>query len=752
MMAEEFHEFIDVVEVGDVNALTIARARTLCEAVKHQRDYSIVRLLRHGPPEAPKYECVVVDVEVDGVPPKNPFGIEYRERLALCVPSNPAQLVEVRALRKSFPVLMHQNQGVPGEAASLCLYFEQPAAVLRTWTPQGFLRRIQWWLEKSARGELHPADQPVENLFFATKYELVLPWNFEDLQKDTTRRFVIRRGESRPDHGFTCFVESEHQNEHPGGHLLSHVTLELPPIVHGFVERDPQTLGQLADLMAGRGIDIVPPLHIALGRRVGAQGIAESADDAFTVILMRIPIARVMGGTPEGVSSRAFLIPVGTVKLGVAMGLLHKHEQRYFKVPLLNGDATATAWRSEQIFPMDVRRRNDAASARHQSGIADTGPVGLVVGGGSLGSAMLNLWGRSGWGNWTVIDNDHVKPHNLSRHHAYSQHVGATKVAAIAQLHDAVMHGASRITPIWGDACDPGNTQIASAISDAKLVVDASTTLEYPRMASRNDAAARHMSVFVLPNGNASVLLAEDERRTLRLRTLEAQYYRAVIREEWGRMHLAGNMSSFWSGASCRDISLVMPYSKILAHACTLEEQVRSAFGRSTASIRVWQRDQVNGRVDAYDVQTYPEQRFAFDDLDLFIDEGAQLQLRQLRRDCLPEETGGVLLGYYDFNIKAAVIVCGLPAPPDSSAGPGFFERGIQGLADAVLEASRRTAGVVGYIGEWHSHPRGHSAAPSRDDLMQLLHLAMGMSLDGLPAIQLIVGERDIHVIQGTLK
>ena len=41
--------------------------------------------------------------------------------------------------------------------------------------------------------------------------------------------------------------------------------------------------------------------------------------------------------------------------------------------------------------------------------------------------------------------------------------------------------------------------------------------------------------------------------------------------------------------------------------------------------------------------------------------------------------------------------------------------RGIDGLADAVKEASRRTAGVVGYLGEWHSHPRGHSAKPSRD-------------------------------------
>uniref|UniRef100_UPI0016822701 Mov34/MPN/PAD-1 family protein n=1 Tax=Calothrix sp. FACHB-1219 TaxID=2692778 RepID=UPI0016822701 len=70
----------------------------------------------------------------------------------------------------------------------------------------------------------------------------------------------------------------------------------------------------------------------------------------------------------------------------------------------------------------------------------------------------------------------------------------------------------------------------------------------------------------------------------------------------------------------------------------------------------------------------------------------------------------------------------------------------------AVAEVSRRTSGIVGYIGEWHSHPPGHSAAPSQDDLVQLIHLALGMSDDGLPAIQLIVGEHDLQVLQGAVK
>lgn len=85
-------------------------------------------------------------------------------------------------------------------------------------------------------------------------------------------------------------------------------------------------------------------------------------------------------------------------------------------------------------------------------------------------------------------------------------------------------------------------------------------------------------------------------------------------------------------------------------------------------------------------------------------------------------------------------------------ASAGSFERGTAGLAQAVQEASQRTAGIVGYVGEWHSHPRGHSASPSRDDLVQLVEISLGMHGDGLPALQLIVGENDFQVLQGQVR
>jgi len=250
-MESEFYALANVREIKEPEEFTIPRAKALVAAVARQRDFSVVQLLARDRGEKVEFECIVVDVECDGVPSKNQSGIDYRERLALCVFDDCKRLVEVHALRKGFPILVHQNQAPQGSPANLCLYFEPPVSVLRTWTPQSFLRRIQWWLEKSAKGELHAADQPVEHLFFASKYELVLPWNFDELKKDSKQHYSIRAERERPDGGVTLFMEIiPHGTRSDRG--VASIDLTLPAVKQSQLERDPMTLGELADLLRAR--------------------------------------------------------------------------------------------------------------------------------------------------------------------------------------------------------------------------------------------------------------------------------------------------------------------------------------------------------------------------------------------------------------------------------------------------------------------------------------------------------------------
>ena len=750
-MAEEFHEIAGYGELTDPEQLNLPRAQALVAAVRDAGDFTLVQLLSHTMPCAPRIEVLVVDVECDGVPSRNRAGIQYRERLALYVPEDPRALVEVLALRKSFPVLMHQNHGTRDGAASLCLYFEPTQTVMRTWTPQRFLRRIQWWLEQSAKGELHPADQPVEQLFFASNYELVLPWNLDDIRATAGTKMAVVRSKVRPDGCGTFFLRPARNGANQPAGSATLIELTLPPVVQGFVERDPSTLGGLADMLSHRGVQLLPPLIAALTEGVGSAGVPAGPAESFVVIVVHIPLVREAGGEVQQVSRRAFLVQGDVRELGVKAGALHLLDKKYFVE--LQGSmlarATATEWKSEPIFPMSVLQFPDSAAARKQSSVHAEGPRAALVGAGSLGSAMLNLWTRSGWGQWSVIDKDHVKPHNLVRHAAFSLHVGELKCDVVSELCGAATDGAATVTAVSGDACDVDVSAVKDALNAGSLVVDASAALEYPRQASFKDELPRHVTVFVTPAGNGAVLMFEDKARSMRLRNLEAQYYRALIRQAWGERHLEGNLGTYWSGASCRDISVAMPYSRIAVHASTLAEQVMLWAQSDEACIRVWERDPDTGGVLVHDVVPEVERRLDFGDLAVFYDDGLAAHLNALRLAALPNETGGVLLGYHDFNVGAIVLVDALPAPSDSHASPGSFERGTAGLAKAVQDVSARTASIVGYVGEWHSHPRGHSAKPSRDDLIQLAELSLGMHGDGLPALQLIVGESDIQVLQG---
>lgn len=753
-MAEDFHELIGFEEVAHLDLLVLGRAQKLVAAVNAAGDFTLVQLLSRSMPGQGRTEVLIVDVECDGVPSRNPAGIQYRERLALCVPEDNKAQVEVLALRKSFPVLMHQNHGARNGAASLCLYFEPTSTVMRTWTPQRFLRRIQWWLEQSAKGELHPADQPVEHLFFASKYELVLPWNLDELSKDPTVQLVVTRGAVRPDQGATFFLKAAAKSEAIPTGSVSPIELKLQPIVHGFVERDPETLGDLADLLSRRGDDLLPLLKRALSDGIGEWGARLGVAESFVLIILHIPIVRETGGEILRIARRAFLILNDARALGVATGALYLLEQRYYvevESPILSRKP-ATKWKCEPVFPMEVLQFQDCAAARKQSSVADEGPRAVLVGAGSLGSSLLNLWARSGWGRWEVLDKDHVKPHNLVRHMAFARHVGQLKCDVIADLCSDATDGAATVTSIYGDACNLDVPAVREHLEGCEIIVDASAALEYPRLASSLDSLPRHASVFVTPSGNGSVLMIEDRSRTIRLRTLEAQYYRTLIRDDWGARHLDGNLATYWSGASCRDISVAMPYSRIIAHAGALAEQLMARAGSAQACLRVWEHDADTSAVSFHEVVPVGERCLDFGDLVVYFDEGLETHLKELRLAALPNETGGILLGYHDFNIGAIVVVDALPAPADSCASPVDFERGTSGLLAAVQEASRRTAGIVGYVGEWHSHPRGHSASPSQDDLFQLVEISLGMHDDGLPALQLIVGEGDIRVLQGAVR
>lgn len=79
-------------------------------------------------------------------------------------------------------------------------------------------------------------------------------------------------------------------------------------------------------------------------------------------------------------------------------------------------------------------------------------------------------------------------------------------------------------------------------------------------------------------------------------------------------------------------------------------------------------------------------------------------------------ETGGILIGRYDYANDRAVVLAATQRPTDSEIGRTWFRRGSSGLKQLLRE--RWKSGEY-YVGEWHSHPGG-SPEPSSSDVREM--------------------------------
>lgn len=783
--------------IGDPlpNSLKAPWAKETWDVLVRHRKFTVVeaRRLNCGDKYA---EILVVDCENDGVPTRNPVGIEYRERLGLLFHSKPDLIPEVRALRIGFPATLHQNHVLKDEPQSLCLYFEPWRAVRSTWTPQKHLSRILWWLAETASGTLHRADQPLEELYFQSPYELILPYDFDEKVANKDYGLVA---EGRAKHGVNkltlvgamrplnptagenlelpCIALSlppiahgrvEHffklvakeRGKHSARKLalvgamcplnatggenleLPCIALSLPAIAHGPVEHFPHTLGELHDQLTNRGASFARPLFDAiLGLSQNGRFVKPEAPN--TLLILNVPLLREMNGPVERPVVKGFIVKANIADVGVASGALDKVDNAYLAVKLIGAENKESQnWRDFEINPLEVVPPFTPQLARQACGIEDEGPTGTLAGVGALGSEMFNLWTRSGWGKWTLVDPDHVKPHNLARHSGLECHVGFQKVDVVKNMADNLMpQQPSKTTAVAEYATNLESAEVRNSLDLADIVIDATTTLDFPRAIAARDSVKRALSVFVTPSGHGAVMLVEDAERTIRLDALEAQYYRHVISEPWGKQHLAGHQGHLWAGAGCRDFSAVIPNDILAVHGASLARMARIRTATPEASLHVWHCDPNTASIVAGSYTPAAPRIAAMNGLQIVWDEEIREKIRSQRENHLPSETGGVLLGYFDLVLRKVFIVDVLPAPPDSHGDPTGFIRGIEGLEDAVKKAELQTANIVGYVGEWHSHPRHCSSNPSGYDIVLLAHLAIALEHEGLPALMLIVGE-----------
>lgn len=738
-MTTEYYSIGDALSSIDEAVLRQERSKVLFRTLTQaplRREFSIVELRREG-----ESDVIIADCVCDQVPSRNKAGIQVRERVAIVVKDKGQP--EVRALRKDFPIGLHVNPSMPGSAPSLCLYEGLWTYVERTWTPQKFLKRIQWWLTQTAKGELHAPDQRLEQLYFNEHEEVVLPPDFESRIEKHERLEVetpVRANEAT-NVFMTRFVSGDARVD---AEFVA-ITLTTPPVVQSRTEIMPWTLGGLHDRFAAQGVQLVEllaeraksvmPKGKEVGRNYGKP----------CLVVAQVRLKRTEVSDPERSDLLAFAIGDGLVELGMRCGVFFDDKGK-ISVPFVLGPykfVPTGNWRDLKIIPVTVRRSASKQFARDAAGHTGNTHVfrGVIAGLGALGGTLAEMWSKEGWGQWTYVDADYIKPHNVLRHVAKHEDIGRPKVNVVQRLTQADYEaGYSPASAIQKNIQDDDKA-VGDALATAEFLVDVTTTLEAPRELARKEKAPRCASVFLTPSGQSSVVLLEDKERRVRLDSLEAQYYRAVLSQDWGQTHLSRPRGIRVGG--CREISATIPLSSIQLHAAIVARQLQGLRDDASASIRIWRHNAANGAVVSEHVQAQPVAVREVSGWRVVVDDGTRRKASKIRYDKLPAETGGVIVGYTDQKTKTVYIVDILGAPADSRADASGFTRGAAGLAETLAEVRRRTDGVVDYIGEWHSHPEFSRATPSPADRELLDYLASKLASDGEPALMMIVGRAD---------
>lgn len=645
----------------------------------------------------------------------------------------------VLAMRPDFPHTMHQNWMPEGLPLALCIDDRPWSEAQLSFTPADFLRRIQLWLAKAARGELHDAAQPLEPLFFRSAAALIVP------------RAALAESEKPPELvGFRLAENNrmivtriaEHgRNETPAFVVL---TLRAAPQGMGRLRQAPATLEALGAHLHDCGIDLRAVLLDRIGHWAGLGNEAVRRLNAHLALVIAFPI---MGPDGKAADDMRAFITYGTAgDIGVDLGILSRNDsgegssKAYLKILMLPAEPRLGA---SPIDPADVHLAFDRGAGAAVSGqdMPDARQV-VMIGAGSLGSQLAVNLAREGRYRWAVVDNDMLLPHNLARHALYPIDVGVPKALGLARRLELLL--GDEVVPIATDILAPVDDLrplLEQKLSAAEVIIDASASVAVSRHLSvLAGVPGRRLSLFFNPAGTALVLLAEDAARTITLQDLEAQYHRLVQTQDGLASHLKILAQGLRYSGSCRAVTNRIPAARAAQLSAIAAQAVKDAVSRDQADVRIWTiEDDMTVSLTRESGAVPTRQQLG----DWSVSYGPQVaaEIATLRAAQLPRETGGVLLGIIDTSRRTVQVVRALAEPPDSSGTVTGFERGVSGLAATVKEAAERSLHQIRYVGEWHSHPAGSSTYPSVTDIRQISWLTAELENEGLPALMMIAGD-----------
>lgn len=353
----------------------------------------------------------------------------------------------------------------------------------------------------------------------------------------------------------------------------------------------------------------------------------------------------------------------------------------------------------------------------------------LFIGAGSLGSKIIMHDARSGNSSIGVCDDDIFLQHNLVRHSLFPEEVGNNKAVAIIDKIKLMFE------------TELGRSLIAFpfpiSLLPRKIFYMYNTIVD--TTASQN--VQNHLAQKVIPDnltvsrcelvdhGKIGLLYIEGKNRNPRLDDLvNLAYFRSLNSRSlarWRKSDAGKEADTLNIGLGCSSISTVMADDVLSQHAAVFSRLLFNEKDRLNIG--------ENGLlfINELSITGIPQTATKFEIVSpfdvYFCKAGSGWQVRMIKRvterlltQCRrfkPKETGGVLIGICNYKTKTIHVFDIIQSPSDSKGTTTSFIRGVADLSQKIDTIKERTGGLIGYVGEWHTHPMQLETMSERDKL-----------------------------------
>jgi hypothetical protein len=714
------------------STLEIKKAKRLLKYIISGVSY--IRLVEIRQKKEEGTECIIIDLDIER-PQRIEIEIKRTERLAIEFHIDDTSFPKVFSMREDFPLVSHLNLQLSEYPKSFCLYEEPYDVIKLTWTPSNFIGQIRNWLHKTSVAQLHEDEQALEPFILSNPFRLILPVDFEINKIQDINIYYIH------DAPYLTFVCGPNCNIKESEYTA--IGFKTPITQHGIIKYTPDNLYKLRNILAEINFDLDTEIKSSL-KKMYLDEKTKHFLNRKALFIFSIPLSRSNLDVIERIDNYAFITCDKTLNdIGIEYGIFGQPINSSIKdIGLLFGETDSGDLKNISLYQIKIQYFLDAQTASLYNGVSFVSPNIALLGLGALGSQVANNFIRSGFGKWTLIDEDVFLPHNAARHLLSSEFVGYTKAKICRDILNSTIGEQLINNAICTNVITPSQNkeELSSALEESDFVFDFSASIAVSRFLASNNEFARSISAFLMPDGKSLIVAAEDKERHIKLDWLEMIHYREVINNS--DLSNSLNTPSYHRyGNSCRDISVQLSQDDFAIWSGFASKKIRELISKENASLVIFY--QLNYEVKQIEVDIYKTELLINSNWKIIFDDYIINKMAGIRKESLPNETGGILLGNCDSEHEKCYIVDIISAPKDSKEYPVSFIRGYEGLFDCVQDIEKRTLGQIKYIGEWHSHPNGCSVCPSNADIETFSWLESIMGIDSLPTLMMIIGENN---------